>query len=184
VRVGYIDGQIVINPTNAQRDLSDLDLIVAGTDSAIVMVEAGAREVDESVVLDAFDAAHAEIRRLCELQKQLRGDCGKEKLNVQYTPKFDGRKFDEIRRSGSRSACCRARTARPCSRAARRRRSSPARSAPPTISRRSRRRRRDLEALHAPLQLPAVLGRRSEVHARPGRREIGHGALAERALRR
>src|SRR4051812_5450117 len=53
VRVGYIDGQIVINPTNSQRDLSDLDLVVAGTADAIVMVEAGAREVSESVVLDA-----------------------------------------------------------------------------------------------------------------------------------
>ena len=96
VRVGYVDGQIVINPTNSQRDLSDLDLVVAGTDSAIVMVEAGAREVDESVVLDAFDAAHAEIRRLCELQKQLRGDVGKEKLTVNYTPKFTEELLNEL----------------------------------------------------------------------------------------
>jgi polyribonucleotide nucleotidyltransferase len=96
VRVGYVDGQIVINPTNVQRDLSDLDLIVAGTDSAIVMVEAGAREVDESVVLDAFDAAHAEIRRICDLQKQLRGDAGKEKLNVDYKAKFTDELVDEL----------------------------------------------------------------------------------------
>jgi polyribonucleotide nucleotidyltransferase len=88
VRVGYIDGQIVINPTNSQRDLSDLDLVVAGTENAIVMVEAGAREVDEKVVLDAFDAAHAEIRRICGLQQQLRADVGKEKLAVDYKPKF------------------------------------------------------------------------------------------------
>src|SRR5438045_6081820 len=65
VRVGYIDGQIVINPTNAQRDLSDLDLVVAGTSDAIVMVEAGAREVYESVGLAAFDAAHTAIRQIC-----------------------------------------------------------------------------------------------------------------------
>ena len=96
VRVGYIDGQLVINPTNSQRDLSDLDLIVAGTDSAIVMVEAGAREVSESVILDAFDAAHAEIRRLCDLQKQLRGDVGKEKLNVEYKPKFTDELLQEL----------------------------------------------------------------------------------------
>ncbi|MDP9193311.1 MAG: polyribonucleotide nucleotidyltransferase [Acidobacteriota bacterium] len=96
VRVGFIDGQIVINPTNAQRDLSDLDLIVAGTDSAIVMVEAGAREVNESVVLDAFDAAHIEIKRLCELQKQLRSDCGKEKIEVNYTPKFTDELVQEL----------------------------------------------------------------------------------------
>jgi polyribonucleotide nucleotidyltransferase len=96
VRVGYIDGQIVINPTNSQRDLSDLDLVVAGTESAIVMVEAGAREVSESVVLDAFDAAHAEIRRICDLQKQLRGDVGKEKLQVEYKPKFTDELLQEL----------------------------------------------------------------------------------------
>ncbi|HEX7153422.1 MAG TPA: polyribonucleotide nucleotidyltransferase [Thermoanaerobaculia bacterium] len=96
VRVGYVDGQIIINPTNAQRDLSDLDLVLAGTESAIVMVEAGAREVDESVVLDAFDAAHAEIRRLCTLQQQLRGDVGKEKLNVDYKPKFTPEQLHEL----------------------------------------------------------------------------------------
>jgi polyribonucleotide nucleotidyltransferase len=96
VRVGYIDGQIVINPTNSQRDLSDLDLIVAGTDSAIVMVEAGAREVSESVVLDAFDAAHAEIKCIVELQKQLRADVGKEKLKVEYKAKFTGELLAEL----------------------------------------------------------------------------------------
>src|SRR5688572_23962730 len=88
VRVGYLDGQIVINPTNSQRDLSDLDLVVAGTKDAIVMVEAGAREVSEKIVLDALDAAHAEIRRICEIQNQLRQDLGKQKLQVEYKPKF------------------------------------------------------------------------------------------------
>ena len=96
VRVGYVDDQIVVNPTNAQRDLSDLDLVVAGTKDAIVMVEAGAREVSESVVLDAFDAAHAEIRRICELQQQLRQDVGKEKLAVTYTPKFNDEQLQEL----------------------------------------------------------------------------------------
>src|SRR5436190_4899686 len=96
VRVGYVEGQIVVNPTNAQRDLSDLDLVVAGTDSALVMVEAGAREVDESIVLDAFEAAHAEIRRICDLQRQLRDDAGKEKLKVEYTPKFTDEVVNEL----------------------------------------------------------------------------------------
>jgi polyribonucleotide nucleotidyltransferase len=96
VRVGYVDGEIVINPTNAQRDLSDLDLVVAGTETAIVMVEAGAREVEERVVLDAFDAAHAEIRRICDLQRQLRADAGKEKLAVEYTPKFTEDLLNEL----------------------------------------------------------------------------------------
>ncbi len=88
VRVGYVNNEIVINPTNSQRDLSDLDLVVAGTMDAIVMVEAGAREVSEAVVLDAFDAAHAEIKRICELQKQLQNDVAKTKLTVEYKPKY------------------------------------------------------------------------------------------------
>jgi polyribonucleotide nucleotidyltransferase len=88
VRVGYVNNEIVVNPTNSQRDLSDLDLIVAGTSDAIVMVEAGAREVSEAVVLDAFDAAHAEIKRICEVQKQLQNDLGKSKLNVEYKTKY------------------------------------------------------------------------------------------------
>jgi polyribonucleotide nucleotidyltransferase len=96
VRVGYIDGKIVTNPTNAQRDLSDLDLVVAGTPDAIVMVEAGAREVDESVVLDAFEAAHNEIRRLCALQLELRAECGKPKLEVTYKPKFTPELVSEL----------------------------------------------------------------------------------------
>src|SRR5438552_687216 len=89
VRVGYLDGQIIINPTNAQRDLSDLDLVVAGTNDAIVMVEAGAREVDEAVVLDAFEAAHAEIKRICAMQNELREAAGnKPKLEVSWKPKY------------------------------------------------------------------------------------------------
>jgi len=97
VRVGYLDGQIVINPTNAQRDLSDLDLVVAGTADAIVMVEAGAREVDESVVLDAFDAAHAEIKRICALQTELRVAAGDvPKLDVKYEAKYSQSIYDEL----------------------------------------------------------------------------------------
>src|SRR5438270_9502293 len=86
VRVGYLDGQVLINPTNEQRDLSDLDLVVAGTKDAIVMVEAGAREVSESIILDAFDAAHAEIRRICALQEELRSAARTPQLEATYTP--------------------------------------------------------------------------------------------------
>ncbi|HKS23809.1 MAG TPA: polyribonucleotide nucleotidyltransferase, partial [Thermoanaerobaculia bacterium] len=96
VRIGYLDGQIVINPTNSQRDLSDLDLVVAGTEDAIVMVEAGAREVDESVVLDAFEAAHAAIREICQLQLRLRDEAGKPKIEVTYTPKFSQELVHEL----------------------------------------------------------------------------------------
>jgi len=93
VRVGYVDGKIVINPDNSQRDLSDLDLVVAGTQEAIVMVEAGAREVSESVILDALDAAHAEIRRIVAMQNELRKEAGKEKIKVNFKPKFTDEVF-------------------------------------------------------------------------------------------
>src|SRR5438874_13144282 len=96
VRVGYIDGQIVINPTNAQRDVSDLDLVVAGTNDAIVMVESGAREIDESIVLDALEAAHNAIRRICALQHELRAEIGKPKIEVTFTPKFTEELFHEL----------------------------------------------------------------------------------------
>ena len=96
VRVGYVNNEIVVNPTNSQRDLSDLDLVVAGTPDAIVMVEAGAREVSEAVVLDAFDAAHAEIKRICELQKQLQNDLGKSKLPVEYKTKYTDEQLNNL----------------------------------------------------------------------------------------
>jgi len=96
VRIGYVEGQMVVNPTNVQRDLSDLDLIVAGTGDAIVMVESGAREVDESVILDAFDAAHAEIRRICALQNELRTVAGTPKIDVSYAAKFTADLLGEL----------------------------------------------------------------------------------------
>jgi polyribonucleotide nucleotidyltransferase len=96
VRVGYLDGQILINPTNSQRDLSELDLVVAGTADAIVMVEAGAREVDENVVLDALDVAHNAIKGICALQNELRSEVGKPKVEVTHTPKYTAEFFNEL----------------------------------------------------------------------------------------
>jgi polyribonucleotide nucleotidyltransferase len=96
VRVGYVDGQIVINPTNSQRDLSDLDLVVAGTENAIVMVEAGAREVSETLILDALEAAHREIKRIVELQHALRAEAGKPKIEVNYQSKFTPELLGEL----------------------------------------------------------------------------------------
>ncbi|MEO6260301.1 MAG: polyribonucleotide nucleotidyltransferase [Thermoanaerobaculia bacterium] len=96
VRVGRINGQIVINPTNSQRDESDLDLVVAGTNEAIVMVEAGAREMQEDVVLDALDAAHAAIKTIVKLQNDLRAECGKPKMEVTFKSKFTEEHFGEL----------------------------------------------------------------------------------------
>src|SRR5213080_5235925 len=80
VRIGKIDGNFVVNP--AEEDLvddTDLDLIVAGTDAAILMVEAGANEIPEAEILDALDIAHAEIKKLCALQRELAAKVGKQK---------------------------------------------------------------------------------------------------------
>jgi len=96
VRIGSINGELVVNPSNSQRDLSDLDLVVAGTDEAIVMVEAGAREVDESLVLDALERAHQEIRKIVASQKELQRLVGKAKVEVNYKPKYTPEVFDGL----------------------------------------------------------------------------------------
>ena len=80
VRVGYIDGAFVINPTEAQRAVSELNLTVAGSHDAVMMVEAGANELSEEIVLDAILFGHAEIRRLVEFQNDIRSACGKETI--------------------------------------------------------------------------------------------------------
>ncbi|MDQ3714256.1 MAG: polyribonucleotide nucleotidyltransferase, partial [Acidobacteriota bacterium] len=71
IRVGLIDGKYLINPTYDERRESQLNLIVAGTEEAIVMVEAEAQEVAENIMLEAMMLAHKEIKRLCLWQKEL-----------------------------------------------------------------------------------------------------------------
>ncbi|HEY0006359.1 MAG TPA: polyribonucleotide nucleotidyltransferase [Pyrinomonadaceae bacterium] len=71
VRIGLIEGRYIINPTYDERRESRLNLIVAGTEEAIVMVEAGAQEVSEEIMVEALMLAHKEINRLCRWQKEL-----------------------------------------------------------------------------------------------------------------
>lgn len=71
IRIGLIDGKYIINPTFDERRESDLNLIVAGTEEAICMVECEANEVDEKVMVEALMLAHREIKRLCLWQKEL-----------------------------------------------------------------------------------------------------------------
>ncbi|OFV97673.1 MAG: polyribonucleotide nucleotidyltransferase [Acidobacteria bacterium RIFCSPLOWO2_12_FULL_54_10] len=73
VRVGLVDGQLVINPTYAELRNSQLNLIVAGSEDAIVMVEAGAQEVSEQTVVDAIQFGHAACKRIVALIKELHG---------------------------------------------------------------------------------------------------------------
>src|SRR4051812_20674226 len=80
VRIGRIDGEFVINPTLQQNwGETSLDLIVVGTKEGLTMVEAGADEVPEDVLLEALEIAHNEIKRLCDVQEDLRAQAGKAK---------------------------------------------------------------------------------------------------------
>ncbi len=77
VRVGMVDGKLVANPTTAEQAVSQLELIVAGTEDAVLMVEAGAREVPEETMLEAIAFGHAECQRLARMQKELVAEAGK-----------------------------------------------------------------------------------------------------------
>ncbi|TSA84609.1 polyribonucleotide nucleotidyltransferase [Deinococcus detaillensis] len=81
VRVGQIDGQFVINPTLSQLEHSPMDLVVAGTKDAILMVEAGAKTVDEDVLVSAIEFAHAQMQPVIALIEQMRTELGQEKFS-------------------------------------------------------------------------------------------------------
>ena len=82
VRVGRIDGRFIINPTLEQREQSDINLTVAGTKEAIMMVEAGADEVPEDVMLDAIFFGHDEIKKLVEFIDEIVAEVGKPKKEL------------------------------------------------------------------------------------------------------
>lgn len=82
VRIGMIDGQLIVNPTHPQIDESPLDLVVAGTKNAVTMVESGANELTEDEMLAAVELAHSEIVKLIDMLEELRNSCGKEKVVV------------------------------------------------------------------------------------------------------
>jgi polyribonucleotide nucleotidyltransferase len=82
VRIGYIDGSYRINPGLKEIESSDLNLVVAGTADAIMMVEGGARELSEEQMLEALSIAHAEIKKLVALQQDLAAKVGKTKRTV------------------------------------------------------------------------------------------------------
>ena len=86
VNVGLVDGKIIINPTEAERKKSDLTLTVAATEKKITMIEAGANEVPNDVMLEAIKAAHSEIKKLCEFISGIQKEIGK--------PKFEYKSFE------------------------------------------------------------------------------------------
>src|SRR2546421_1067305 len=97
VRIGKVEGNFVVNP--AEEDLVDdteLDLLVAGTDEAILMVEAGANEIPEAEILDALHIAHVEIKKLCALQRELQQKAGREKVEVEV-PQVDEELLEQVK---------------------------------------------------------------------------------------
>jgi polyribonucleotide nucleotidyltransferase len=97
VRVGLIDGKLVVNPTVAEQKTSLMNLIVAGSDEAIVMVESGALEVSEDVVADALEFAHAEIRKIVAAIRELQSKVKPEKVKV-TPPAFDDAMFKQMQK--------------------------------------------------------------------------------------
>ena len=86
VAVGLVDGKIIINPTEAQREVSDLTLTVAATEKKITMIEAGANEVPNDVMLEAIKTAHEEIKKICKFITSIQAEIGK--------PKFEYKSFE------------------------------------------------------------------------------------------
>lgn len=82
VRVGRVDGKFVINPTHQQLEVSDIEIVVAGTGDSIMMVEGEAKEVSEAEMLEALKFAQTEIRKIVELQLELQKEAGKAKWAV------------------------------------------------------------------------------------------------------
>ena len=87
VRIGLLDDQLVVNPPVNRMEESRLDLVVAGTREAIIMVEAGAKEVPEEQIVEALRIAHREIIRLCDLQEAFAREAGKPKVDVPESPR-------------------------------------------------------------------------------------------------
>src|SRR5215212_3926525 len=97
VRIGKVEGNFVVNPSEADLAEGDstLDLVVSGTEEAILMVEAGAEEISEAEILDALDIAHGEIRKICGAMRELAEKAGKPKLEV-TAPQVDQGLYDQV----------------------------------------------------------------------------------------
>src|SRR5436853_926098 len=109
VRMGLVDGNIVVNPTLAEVEDADLDLIVVGTKEGLTMVEAGANQVPEERLLEALEIAHREIVKLCDAQLELRAKKGKPKwLDPAVTERLESAHghsiWERIQQSGLKDA--------------------------------------------------------------------------------
>jgi polyribonucleotide nucleotidyltransferase len=97
VRVGLLDGELVFNPTNSQRDAADLDLVVVGTQDAVVMVEAAANQLSEQKLLDCIWAGHAELQKVIQAQIELFREKGLSKPTWETPAPYPDELFTEVR---------------------------------------------------------------------------------------
>ena len=95
-RVGYIDGNYVLNPNKEQLETSDLDLVVAGTESAVLMVESEASELPEEVMLGSVMFGHEQLQTAIKLVNELKEEVGKEAWDWSL-PEKDGNIYDEVK---------------------------------------------------------------------------------------
>src|SRR5436190_22926058 len=95
VRVGLVNGSLIVNPTYAEMSESLLNIMVVGTADAIVMIESGAKEVKEETVVDAIEFAHTEIKKICAVINGLRAKVGKPKRAV-TPPEFDQSYYNDL----------------------------------------------------------------------------------------
>jgi polyribonucleotide nucleotidyltransferase len=97
VRVGQLNGQFVINPTYDEMRETLLNIMVVGTADGIVMIESGAKEVSEEIVVDAIEFGHIEIKKICAAINDLRAKAGKKKREV-TPPEFDQAYYDALKK--------------------------------------------------------------------------------------
>jgi polyribonucleotide nucleotidyltransferase len=96
VRVGYVEGKFIANPTYSEMRDSQVNIMVVGSADAIVMIESGAKEVPEETVVEAIDFGHNEIKKICAAISDLRNKVGKPKRTV-APPEFDQKYFDDLK---------------------------------------------------------------------------------------
>ncbi len=99
VRMGYYDGELIVNPSKETLGDSELDLVVAGTEEAITMVEASASEVSEEVMLDGLDRAHEQIKEIIEVERALVDQCQEPQSGFE-PPEYDEALIDSIKEAG------------------------------------------------------------------------------------
>jgi polyribonucleotide nucleotidyltransferase len=103
VRVSRVDGELISNPSRAQMEVAELNLVVAGTVDAVCMVEGGANQMSEDAMMDAMDYAHAEIKKIIGAIEELRSIAGVEKAEVAPASELDADVVSYVESNGSAS---------------------------------------------------------------------------------